>query len=294
MRLVSLLPSATEIVYALGLDHDLVGVTFECDEPPRARVDKTVVVGGRDTRGMTPEEIDRYVKEELASGGELYRLHAGTLAALDPDLILTQDLCRVCAVPSDHVGEALDYLGCRAEVLSLDPYSLDEVLATILAVGGRAGVPDRAHDLVAVLRGRLSAVAAAVAGRPAPRVAVVEWVDPPFTAGHWVPDLVRAAGGEPVAARPGARSAQTTWEEFTVAEPDVVIVAPCGFHLDGAAQQARALVRRFPGTPVWAIDADGIVVRPGPRLVDGVEAIAAILHPDAVPASPAGATRRVA
>jgi iron complex transport system substrate-binding protein len=292
MRLVSLLPSATEIVYALGLGDDLVGVTFECDEPPTARVDKTVVVGGRDTRGLTPGEIDEYVRSQFAAGADLYTLHADALAGLAPDLILTQDLCRVCALPSGHVSDALDYLGCRADVLSLDPHTLDEVLETIVGVGARAGVPDRAADLVGGLRRRLASVAAAVAYKPRPRVAVVEWVDPPFTAGHWVPDLVRAAGGEPVAARPGARSVETTWAELAAAAPDVVIVAPCGFHLDGATDQARDIVPRFPGAAVWAIDADGIVVRPGPRLVDGVEAIAAVLHPDAVPVPPAGAIMR--
>ncbi|WP_232075275.1 ABC transporter substrate-binding protein [Phytohabitans suffuscus] len=194
MRLVSLLPSATEIVYALGLGEDLVGVTFECDEPPAARRDKAVVVGGRDTRDMTPGQIDAYVKTQLAAGADLYTLHADALAGLDPELILTQDLCRVCALPSGHVDAALDYLGCRADVLSLDPYTLDQVLDTIHAVGARAGVPDRADTLVTALRARLDAVAAAVAGRPRPRVLVVEWVDPPFAAGHWVPDLVEAAG----------------------------------------------------------------------------------------------------
>lgn len=293
MRLVSLLPSATEIVYALGLGDDLVGVTFECDEPASARVEKAVVVGGRDTKGMAPAEIDEYVKEQLGSGGDLYTLHSGALAGLDPDLILTQDLCRVCALPSDQVSDALDYLGCRSDVLSLDPYTLDEVLDTLRAVGERAGVPDRAERLVAALRGRLQAVASAVADRPLPRVALVEWVDPPFTAGHWVPDLIRAAGGEPVAARPGAKSVQTTWREFADAKPDVVIVAPCGFHLGGAADQARRVVESLPGVPVWAIDADGIVVRPGPRVVDGVEAIAAILHADAVSGPPPGAIVRV-
>jgi iron complex transport system substrate-binding protein len=294
MRLVSLLPSATEIVYALGLGDDLVGVTFECDEPPSARVDKAVVVGGRDTRGMSPGEIDDYVKAQMAAGTDLYTLHADALAGLNPELILTQDLCRVCALPSDHVADALDYLGCRADVLSLDPYTLDEVLDTILAVGARTGVPDRAETLVADLRARLATVASAVAGRPTPRVAVVEWIDPPFTSGHWVPDLVRAAGGEPVAARPGAQSTQTTWQEFTDATPDIVLVTPCGFHLAGATQQARMVAPRFPDAAVWAIDADGIVVRPGPRLVEGVEAIAAILHPGAMPDPPTGAVARVA
>jgi iron complex transport system substrate-binding protein len=294
MRLVSLLPSATEIVYALGLGDDLVGVTFECDEPASARTDKRVVVGGRDTRGMGPAEIDEYVKSRLAAGEDLYTLHADALAGLAPELILTQDLCRVCALPSDHVEDALNYLGCRSDVLSLDPHTLDEVLATVVEVGERAGVPDRAQRLVAALRQRLDAVARAIAGEARKRVAVLEWVDPPFTAGHWVPDLVRAAGGEPVAARPGARSVQTTWAEFTDATPDVVLVTPCGFHLDGAVAQARSVKDRFAGAQVWAVDADGIVVRPGPRLVDGVEAIAAILHPDAVPAPPPGSIARVA
>jgi len=294
MRLVSLLPSATEIVYALGLGDDLVGVTFECDEPPHARDEKTVVVGGRDTRGMAPAEIDDYVKSEMAAGGDLYTLHAGALAGLDPDLILTQDLCRVCALPSDHVDQALDHLGCRADVLSLDPYTLDQVLDTFTQVGAAAGVPERAAALVTSLRARLARVAGAVAGRRRPRVAVVEWVDPPFTAGHWVPDLVTAAGGEAVAARGGLRSVQTSYADLAAPDPEIVLVTPCGFHLAGAAAQAKAVIPHFPGAQIWAIDGDGLVVRPGPRLIDGVEAIAAILHPGAVPAPPDGRIERVA
>ncbi len=292
VRLVSLLPSATEIVYALGLGDDLIAVTFECDEPSSARTEKAVVVGGRDTSGMTPGEIDSYVRTQLASGGDLYTLHAEALALLEPDLILTQDLCRVCALPSGHVEDALGYLGCQADVLSLDPHSLDDVLASILAVGQRTGVSDRATRLVSDLRARLARTAMSVAGRHRPRVAVVEWVDPPFTAGHWVPDLVSAAGGQPVAAQPGARSVQTSWSAIAAAAPDYVVVAPCGYHLPGATEQAQSVSHALPGIPVWAIDADGIVVRPGPRLVDGVEAIASILHPGAVPAA-AHAVRQV-
>jgi iron complex transport system substrate-binding protein len=286
VRLVSLLPSATEIVYALGLGQDLVGVTFECDEPAAARAEKTVVVGGRDTSGMTPGEIDSYVRAQFAQGADLYTLHADALAALKPDLILTQDLCRVCALPSGQVDAALDHLGCHADVLSLDPHTLGEVLDSIIAVGESAGVPDRAAELIASLRVRIDRVAANVAGRPRPRVTVVEWTDPPFTAGHWVPDLVIAAGGEPVAASPAAMSVQTSWESIAGARPDVVIAAPCGFHLAGAAEQARTVAEALPECEVWAIDADGIVVRPGPRLVDGIEAIASILHPGAVDAVP--------
>ena len=293
MRIVSLLPSATEIVYALGLGNDLVGVTFECDEPASARREKTVVVGGRDTKGMTPGEIDEYVRSQLAAGEDLYTLHARALAGLDPELILTQDLCRVCAIPSGQVDDALGYLGCRADVLSLDPHSLDDVLASVLRVGERTGRSDVAEGLVGALRARLDRVAVAVAGRARPRVAVVEWVDPPFTAGHWVPDLIRAAGGEPVSGRPGERSIQTSWSEIRSSHPDVVIVAPCGYHLEGAAEQARGILAELPGVPVWAIDADGIVVRPGPRLVDGVEAIAAVLHAEAIDSGAATAQQSI-
>jgi iron complex transport system substrate-binding protein len=178
MRLVSLLPSATEIVYALGLGDDLAGVTFECDEPPAARAEKTIVVGGLDTSGLAPGDIDRYVRGQLAAGRELYTLHARALAGLAPDLILTQDLCRVCALPPGQVSDALDYLGGQAAALSLDPHSLADVLDSILAVGRRVGAAERAVLLVAGLRARLDLVAAAVAGRGRPRMAVVEWARP--------------------------------------------------------------------------------------------------------------------
>jgi len=167
------------------------------------------------------------------------------------------------------------------------------VLDSILAVGQRTGVPERATRLVGELRARLARTAAAVAGRRRPRVAVIEWVDPPFTAGHWIPDLVSAAGGEPVAARPGAPSVPVSWAGIAAAAPELIIVAPCGYHLPGAIEQAEAAARALPGVPVWAIDADGIVVRPGPRLIDGVEAISSIIHPDAVPAARPPAVHRV-
>lgn len=297
-RIVSLLPSATEIVYALGAQERLVGVTFECDHPPSARTDHAVVVGGTDTTGMTPAQIDAQVRARAAAGEDLYTLHEGALRGIDPDLVLTQDLCRVCALPSDVVDDALAHLGCSADVLALDPASLDDVLGTVLTVGRALGDPERAAQVVAALRARLDAVTGLVAGRPRPRVAVVEWVDPPFVAGHWVPDLVTAAGGEEVCGRPGGRSVSTTWDEVVRARPDVVLVAPCGYHLDAAAEQALVVVDALagaglPDVAVWAVDADGLVVRPGPRLVDGVEALAAVLHPDAVGAPDPVAVRRV-
>lgn len=287
LRIVSLLPSATEIVYALGLEDDLVGVSFECDEPARARRDHEVVVGGLDTRALAPAEIDRVVRERMARGDDLYTLHEDALAGLDPTLILTQDLCRVCALSTDRVDDALAHLGCRAEVVSLDPFTLQEVIASVGTVAAACGAAERGAEIVAGLHRRLDDVRAAVAGHARPRTAVVEWVDPLFTGGHWIPDLVSAAGGDPVAGHPGARSVPSTWDDLRAAEPDVVVVAPCGFGLAACAEQATGVALELPGTPIWAIDADGSVVRPGPRVVEGVEALASVLHPDQVAAHPA-------
>ena len=293
MRIVSLLPAATEIVYALGLEAGLVGVTFECDEPPRARREKAVLVDGLDTAGLTPGEIDARVRAAAATGTPTYALDRAALRRSRPDLILTQDLCRVCALPGASVQEALDDLGVRAAVLALDPHTLEDVLSAITAVGGRAGAEQAASGLVAGLRRRIAAVRAAVEGRPRPRVALLEWVDPPFAAGHWVPDLVRAAGGEPVGARAGGRSVPVSWVDVAAARPDVVLVAPCGYGVGPAAEQAAGVLAQLPDVPVWALDSGGLVVRPGPRLVDGIEAIAGVLHEGAVPAPPPGAARRV-
>lgn len=280
MRIASLLPSATEIVYALGIEDDLVAVTFECNEPARARQEKRIIVGGLDTSAMAPADIDRYVRDRLGTGGDLYTLHEDALAELAPDLILTQDLCQVCAVPTGKVRAALDHLGCRSEVLTLDPYSLGEVLDSILTVAAATGSSERGRQLVSDLERRLAAVRLVVEGRPRPRTAVIEWVDPPFGSGHWMPEMVSTAGGEPVAAHPAGRSGPTTWEAIRAECPEVVVVAPCGFGLDGAADQAQVVAAELPGAAVWAIDADGVIVRPGPRLVDGVEILARMLHPE--------------
>lgn len=282
MRIVSLLPSATEIVYALGLDDQLVGVTFECNEPARARGEKRVVVGGTDTSSMSVAEIDAYVRRQLAAGEDLYTLDEGALAELAPDLILSQDLCRVCAIPTGQVDAALAHLGCVAQVVTLDPYSLEEVLGSIREVAGAAGVPSRGEQLAVALESRLSDVRSAVAGRGRARVAVVEWVDPLFTGGHWIPDQIEAAGGTAVAGHPRRASGASSWDELRAARPEVVFVAPCGFGLDGAAAQAEIVTQELPGAAVWAIDGDAVIVRPGPRLVDGVEAMASVLHPGAV------------
>ena len=279
MRIASLLPSATEIVYALGLDEHLVGVTFECDYPPDPRQGRPVLVGGLATEGLSSSEIDALVRARAEAGENLYSLDEAAFRAAAPDLVLTQDLCRVCALPTDEVDRAMERLGCTAELVVLDPHTLQDVLDGILAVGRAAGVEERASAYTAGLRDRLAAVATRNAGRAEPRVFVLEWPDPPFLAGHWVPDLVTAAGGDAVLARSGQRSVPTTFEAIAEVDPDVVVVASCGFDLEGTAGHAADVLERLPArAAVWAVDANAVMVRPGPRLVDGVEVLAELLH----------------
>jgi len=279
VRIVSLLPSTTEIVFELGLAEQLLGVTFECNFPPEARVGREIVVGGMDTKHLDPLEIDLLVRERLARGDELYSLDEAALSRCDPDLILSQDLCRVCAVPSGNVDEAVARLNCRADVLQIDPQTLDEVIESVVTVARAAGVESRGHELADSLRRRLADLEAAIGQRTRPSVFVLEWVDPPFVGGHWVPDVVVAGGGTPILARPGGKSVPTSWPDIVDADPDHVIVAPCGYGLNGAAEQALTILDRLPArADVWAIDADAVMVRPGPRLVDGAEAIGAALH----------------
>lgn len=278
-RIVSLLPSATEIAFALGLEEQLVGVTFECNFPPQARVGRKIVVDGMETHTLTPGEIDALVRSRLATGDELYRLDDDALRICNPDLIISQDLCRVCAVPSGDVDAAVARLNCSAPVLLLDPQSLDEVIESVGTFANAAGVPERGVAVMADLRARLATLASALGSRARPTVFVAEWVDPPFVAGHWVPDVVYAGGGQPVLAVPGGRSVTCTWDDVNAADPDFVIVSPCGYGLAGAIEQSQVVLEHFSGrAAIFAIDADSVMVRPGPRLVDGAEAIAAALH----------------
>ena len=280
MRIVSLIPSATEILFAVGAGDDVVGVTFECDHPPAAR-ERRVVSTSAMPEGLTPKQIDDFVAAAMTAGEDLYRLDSGALAELDADLVVTQDLCAVCAVDVGTVDDALTYLGCRAEVATIDPHTLDDVLASIASVGALTGRSDAAAAVVASLEARLATVAERVAGRARPRVLVLEWTDPPFAPGHWIPEMVVRAGGEPTLGIAGTKSTRITWDEAEDSRPDMVVVAPCGFDLDGSAALAADVRHRFPDVPVWAVDADGHFARPGPRLVEGVETLAGILHPDA-------------
>ncbi len=295
MRILSLLPSATEIVYALGLEDDLVGVTHECDFPAAARTKRSVSFSALPTEA-DPAEIDRLVSASIGGGEPIYRLDNEAVRELRPDLVLTQDLCAVCAVPSGHVNDALELLGCRAEVLSMDPSSLGDVLDCLVRVGTATGTEHAATALVDSLRDRLQAVRDAVAGRARPRTFALEWSDPPFNGGHWVPEMIELAGGEAVLPSRGTPSVRVSWEQIVTASPAVVVFMPCGYDLDAAAAEATSLLGRSELAGVeafFAVDASAYFSRPGPRLVDGVEILASALHPQVVPESPPGTVRRL-
>ncbi len=284
MRIVSLLPSTTEILFALGAGDDVVGVTFECDTPAEART-RRIVSSTTLAEGLSPREIDDAVSAAMARGQDLYRLDAGALADLDADLVVTQDLCAVCAIDVSLVDDALAHLGCSAQVLTVDPHTLDEVFGSIVSLGRATGREGAAHGILASLEERREVVRARVAGRERPRVMVLEWVDPPYFPGHWIPEMVRAAGGEPVLGEAGERSGRTTWDAVRAAAPDVVVCAPCGYDRAGAQGQADKLAGQglLPdGVPVHAVDANAAWARPGPRLVDGIEELADLLHPGAL------------
>jgi len=279
VRIVSLLPSTTEILFAIGAGDDVVGVTFECDYPPEART-RTIVSTSAMPEGLAPAAIDSFVASAMARGEDLYRLDEGALSGLDADLVVTQDLCAVCAVDVSVVDDALAHLGCTAEVLTIDPHTLDQVFDSIGVLGKATGHETEAADLVTGLRERLSAVRRRVADRPRPRVMLLEWTDPPFAPGHWVPEMIETAGGEPLLGTAGEKSRRVTWEQVHAADPEVVVVAPCGFDRAGSQALADQLVASgaLPvGVPVHAVDANAAWARPGARLVDGVEELAALL-----------------
>lgn len=272
-RVASLLPSTTEIVAALGRIDDLVAVTFECDFPLGVRAGRDIAVNTAMPHGLTPGEIDEFVRARMAANLPMYELDADVMSALGPDVVLTQDLCRVCALPAGEVDAALQRIGCDAEIITFDPHSVDEVFDGIVQIANAIGADFEGQELVGALRTRRDTVRARRANGPHPRVLVLEWIDPPFIAGHWVPELITTAGGEALLARPGERSTTIEWAEAEACKPDIVIVAPCGFGLDEAVAQARPFSDRFPGAVLWAIDGNAYVTRPGPRLVDAIEAL---------------------
>ncbi len=302
MKIVSLLPAATEIVYALGLQDSLEGVSYDCDFPDEARDKRVISLTSLPPAGRASQrEIDRAVRQKLARGEPLYSLDEDAVRSIQPDLILAQDLCRVCAVPSRQVTDALDKIGCRSQVVSLDPRALEDIFEGIEQVGEAAGRADAARALARSLRERVERVRARASTRPRQKTCALEWLDPPFVGGHWIPEMVELAGGIDVLARPGAPSRAVEWSDVAGAHPDVIVYMPCGYGLSEAVEQGRSLysLSELCGTPaaatgrIYATDASSYFSRPGPRIVDGLEALAWALHPDVSPAPPAGRIERV-
>ncbi|MDP9069609.1 MAG: cobalamin-binding protein [Actinomycetota bacterium] len=302
MRIVSLLPSATEIVYALGLEGSLAAVTSDCDYPPDAAEKPQASFSSLPLDDdTTPNEIDRLVKESVEANEPIYRLDRALIQELQPDLILAQDLCRVCAVPSGHVTEALDVIGCDATVISLDPHGLDDVIAGIEEVGDATGTSGRAKELAARLRERVQTVRAKARGLSQIPTLALEWADPPFTGGHWIPEMIELAGGRDLVGVQGEPSTGLSWHAVEAAAPELIVFMPCGYRLPEAVVQARDLYAReeFAATPaahdgaVFAVDSSSYFSRPGPRLIDGLETLAWILHPDVFPEPPPGRVERV-
>ena len=277
MRIVSLLPSATEIVADLGMDDLLVGRSAECDWPPQVCALPVVTAARVDTEQLRSAEIDAAVRAALLEGRSLYAVDERVLAELEPDLIITQDLCRVCAVSSDEVSQLRTV---AAEVVSLDPHTIGEVEASVRLLADRldtcrAGTCERGAAVVARMRRTMIAAMDAVAGRPVRRVFVAEWLDPPFAAGHWVPEMVDLAGGEDVLGRAGRPSSATTWDAVAAERPELIVVAPCGF--DRVRAEAEAAGIDLPA-PSVCVDANAYFSRPAPRIAEGVAQLAEILH----------------
>ncbi|MEA2275578.1 MAG: iron complex transport system substrate-binding protein [Solirubrobacteraceae bacterium] len=288
MRIVSLVPHATELLFALGLGDDVVAVTHECDFPEPARSLPTVT---RDVlpAGLSAAEIDAAVRERTERGEAIYVLDEEQLRDLEPDLIVTQELCPVCAVSYDDVRQVAETISSRPRVIALDPHTLGESFADARTIAHATGVRDAAVDLVARQRARVDAVRLAVRRAERVPVAAIEWLDPVYVAGHWTPQLVELAGGIDVLGMPGERSERVTWEMVAAAAPRVVVCMPCGYDAERSAQEARDHadeLRAVGAERVVAVDAAAYFSRPGPRLVDGVELMAHVLHPDLVPAAP--------
>ena len=285
MRIVSLVPNGTEILFALGAGDLVVGVSHECDFPEEARR-RPILTGSALTPGMSAAEVDAAVSAQVGSGESLYTLDEARIAELAPDVIVTQQLCPVCAVSTEQVDGAVRPLSRCPDVVSLDPKTLADVFADIRRVGELTGKAEEAKALLAGLERRLEAVRSRVAGRPRPRVLALEWLDPPFAGGHWVPEMIDLAGGTDVFGEPGGHSQRLTWEQVAAADPDVIVAMPCGFDEAGARDQIETVahlpqwqsLRAVREGRVFPVDANGCFSRPGPRLVDGIERLAAILH----------------
>ncbi len=278
-RIVSFLPAATEITYALGAGADLVGRSHECDYPPEVRSLPVVSKPALPLDGLSQKEIDRAVAARLATGESLYQVDEKLLDELHPDLVLTQDLCQVCAPSGNELSRALREMSRPPEVLWLTPRNVAEIEQNIAAIGEATGRQDVAQKLIASNQERIRKVVAAVSHAPRRRVAFLEWTEPLFCAGHWVPEMVDAAGGEDPLGQPASDSRRITWDDVAAFEPELIIVAPCGYGLEAATAVARRLPR-ITDAEVYAVDANAYFARPGPRVAEGIELLAHLFHPD--------------
>lgn len=299
LRIVSLLGSATEMVFELGLGDRLVGISHECDFPPAALGLPRVSRPRFDAAGLGSGEIDAAVRRIMEEHGSVYEVDVDLLRRLRPDILLTQAVCAVCAVPTGSVEAAVREIGGEAEVVSLDAHDLAGILATIEQVARAAGEPDRGREMAAALRARMDRVQAAVAAEPKPRVMMLEWLDPPFAPGHWVPEMVSLAGGVDLVGKAGQRSDQISWRDLAGMDPDVLLIEPCGFDIQAAEADAilhqselRAIA---PGAmargEAWLLHSAWFS-RSGPRVVEGIETLGAILHPSRIVAGPSGQIAR--
>lgn len=293
-RIASLLASATEIVVALGLEKSLVAISHECDYPERV-LDRPRISRPRfEPDGLDSHAIDAAVRTAMAEHGSVYTIDGEALARLEPDLILTQAVCEVCAVPTPGVREEVTARGLEARVESLDAHTIDEILETIRQVGDAAGAHDAASSLVHALAARLGAVRRAIAGRPRPRVLALEWLDPPFTPGHWVPEQIERAGGLNLIGEAGGHSKQVDWADLQGLDPDVLVIMPCGYGLEASRKDAdraaqhlqRVAPRAIERGRAFVVDGSSYFNRSGPRVVDGIEILTALFQPGTLPQRP--------
>ncbi|MBA2505606.1 MAG: cobalamin-binding protein [Thermoleophilaceae bacterium] len=296
MRIASLVPSSTEMLFALGLGDDVVGVTHECDHPEGAQ-ELPHLTRSLIPEGLSASEIDAAVRERTTKGEAIYELDAELLRELAPELIVTQELCEVCAVSVDDVRAVAKDLPTEPELISLDPTTLGEVLADVPRLATAARASEAGEALIEESAARIDAVSAAVEDAQRPRVAALEWLDPVFIGGHWVPQLIDLAGGEDPLGLTGEKSRTASWDEVAAAQPEVVVAMPCGYGTQRSAQEAGEYgesIAALGAERVYAVDASGFFSRPGPRLIDGLELLAHLLHPDRVPAPPPGRMIQVA